>query len=296
MPLVGTKCCQGGTQSFAWCQDQARHGVCQFSPHLLKYMDRGAVERAEVGFSVTALLGCARQAVLKQRLDYYEDPATVTARYVGDAVHFYAHHLNQGERGYVGERRLHADIAVEDGDQTFFFRLSGKPDQVWSEREVVDLKTTRDIPDEPLGEHVAQVNFYAWMLAHGRDPKGIFLNQVITKGIVTYISPNRQKEVRYPVPIWPFAQTRHYIEVALERFLPLIRDGQYPEVLMPSFSWHRDKTVTVKRDWHCDVCPVRAACDEIATNERGVSPNEVGYWQQTEATTAVGGPSFDEDF
>ena len=293
--LKGLKCCQGGRTPFDQCLECSRRGECEYPLHLLHYMERGALERAELGYSVTSILGCARRHVIQQRFDYYESPGDVIARFVGDAVHVYANILNANEPGYVGEERVYANINLKTPTTTHSIKLSGKADQRWRKTRIVDLKTTNRIPETVLPDHVAQVNLYAWMMANGVDETGKRLGLAITSGAVTYISANEKRQQTFAVPIWPQAQTEDYLSLHLEKFLPWIEDGVYPEVLPPGITPHADGSATIKRHWHCDFCPVRTECDQLGAEERGVSPNEAAYWRDG-YTTAVGEATFVDEF
>jgi len=308
MPLVGTKCCQGGERLFSYCLDECRGERCLHPLHILKYMARNEALREGIEYSATSILGCARRQVLQKRVDFYEDPDANVARFVGDAVHEMSHALLLGEPGYVGETRIWATVGLRAGrdfeavpgeaPRGRDFRLSGKADQRWFDSRVVDLKSTGKIPNAPRADHVAQINIYAWMMRYGEDEFGRPLNLNIDRGSVVYVSGNQKREVVYNVPIWDEDRQLAFIKDRLEAHVYTAETGEYPPVLTPQIVHHRDGSATVTRDWHCDWCPVRTDCDALATAERGVSPDHIDYWEQGPGIFArpVGEPSFEEGF
>jgi CRISPR/Cas system-associated exonuclease Cas4 (RecB family) len=267
MPLAGTVCCRGGNQPFKHCTMHASKGSCKYPLHLIKYMSRNEGLREDVSYSVTSIIGCPRRQILQKTEDYYEDPDKSTARFVGDAVHEFAHALNLGEEGYVGEKRVHLDIELEG----HVFHFSGKADQRWFKSKVVDLKRTERPPTNgPYPDHIAQVNCYAWMLWES-------LGEDITTGSITYITG--KQHITYPVPIWTEEEQRDFILRRLREYLPYLKEGTLPPVLSPTVSTLKSGRVQIKRDWHCDWCPVRFQCDKRATSDAGgISPNDPEYW------------------
>jgi hypothetical protein len=244
---------------------------------MLKYLAEGEAARAGISYSVTTLLGCARRYHLQQRVDYYEHPDEAVARFVGDAVHAYVDALLRPERAYVGETRIFAQVPDEEGRP---FLLSGQADQRWFRRKVVDLKTTRAIPPVPWSSHVAQVNAYAWMLGHGWDEHGAPLRQHITQGAVIYLSPNQQKVVAVPVPIWEPERTVELLQRHIAIHRRVEETGEYPELLPAVITRRKDGSHMVKRDTRCGWCPVRFECDQMAKAVSGLNPNEAAYWEQ----------------
>ena len=296
MPLAGVICCHGGSpQSLKHCLAMWDGGLCQFPRHILTYLKEKEESRREVGYSVTSILGCAREQVLKKRIDYSERPDLVVARFVGDAVHRYAHDLNSGTPGYRGEERFWTEVTIkaEDGEGVVF-RLSGQPDQIWAERTLIDLKVTGKIPISANPDHVAQVNLYAWLLSDCVDADENPVSIEITEAQITYLSPNTQRQATYHVALWSRERTEQFLQAALEPYLPWRQHGVYPEVLSPYLINHRDGHSSVDRNFRCDYCPIRQQCDELATSERGVSPNVAAYWEGR--PVQGGGPQFVEDF
>lgn len=275
MPLVGIKdCCQGGDQPFDHCLSCAREMTCVHPLALIKYMQRNERLREGISYSATSIIGCARRHILQQGIPFFENPLTAVARFYGDASHDLTEKLLSGE-DVVTERRLWKSILV-DGEE---FVLSGKPDQQWFDDTIIDLKNTGHIPKEPYPDHESQVNVYAWMHRGGWDASGEVINLDITRGFVTYMSPKGQTSVTHAVRIWSPEEQDAFIGSRLRQYLDYLNTFQLPPVLPATIRYApKSGRPLMMRDFRCDYCPVREACDQKALEATGIDPNTIEYW------------------
>lgn len=256
----------------------ATQGRCQFTASILRGMadqsrarDEGRVARSQadgkresvgVGLappeepsdegaaipklSVTALVGCVRQAYLKATEPYYQRPDHQYWAYRGTLGHVLVER-GAGEQ-IVAERRFDRDLILPNGR---LVTITGQPDEIDPARDLlVDYKTTDRAPRTLSPMHIAQLNVYRWLVA----PE----YQIAKLGIV-YLTMRETKKVA--VPIWPDGQVERFLA---ERAGPLAEaylGGAWPELTEDA--------------WLCRYCPVAAICEAGVRNpESDVSSGE----------------------
>ena len=148
MPQVGYICCDGERRVFAECFAHAISCQCPWTPAVLEAMAAN-VRPQQSCLTVTELISCARQTVLKKLNDWYEAPASSYAKFRGSMFH---RALEGSDSGAIVEKRFTA--VLPNG-----IEISGQPDLIYPDQHLLlDFKTTRYLPKEPYPHHQWQLN------------------------------------------------------------------------------------------------------------------------------------------
>jgi hypothetical protein len=154
MPQIGFVCCDGEKRRFADCIQHALACQCPWTPAVLEAMAAN-IRPEQPCLTVTELLGCARQTVLKKQLDWYETPASAYAKFRGSMFH---KAIEGSNGGAIVEERF--AITLPSG-----VTISGQPDLIYPDQHLLlDFKTTRYIPKEPYAHHILQLNAYRYLV------------------------------------------------------------------------------------------------------------------------------------
>lgn len=189
--------------------------------------------------SVTALVGCTRQAYLKATEPYYQRPDQQYWSYRGTLGHL----LVAGGAGpeVVSEQRFERELRLPTGRVV---TITGQPDEIDPARRLlIDYKTVERPPRTPSPTHIAQLNLYRWLVAPSYP--------IDRLGIV-YLTMRATRKVE--VPIWPDGQVERYLYERAGGLAEAFAGGAWPEL--------------TEDRWLCDYCPVLAAC------QRGPAPPE----------------------
>jgi CRISPR/Cas system-associated exonuclease Cas4 (RecB family) len=197
-------------------------------------MTGGAIPK----LSVTALVGCTRQAYLKATGPYYQRPDQQYWAYRGTLGHVLV------ERGagdtIVAERRFDRDLLLPNGRTV---TITGQPDEIDPARGLLlDYKTTDRAPKLLSPMHIAQLNVYRWLVAP---------HYPIDRLGIVYLTMREARKVA--APIWPDGQVERYL---IERAGPLAEayaTGAWPE--------------RTEDTWLCRYCPVAAACEQASSKQ-----------------------------
>jgi CRISPR/Cas system-associated exonuclease Cas4 (RecB family) len=197
--------------------------------------------------SVTALVGCTRQAYLKATEPYYQRPDQQYWAYRGTLGHLLT------ERGagdeVIAEQRFERDLHLANGRTV---TIAGHPDEIDPARKLLlDYKTTDRAPRSVSPLHIAQLNVYRWLVAPQYEIERL--------GIV-YLTMRETKKAA--APIWPDGEVERYLA---ERAGPLAEAyamGTWPEM--------------TEDTWLCSYCPVADVC------KRGSGQLAVGSRQKEE--------------
>lgn len=173
---------------------------------------------------VTDLTSCSHKRVLRRNyplLSFRFEPQMI----LGDLVHLGLESTLTGikhERGrWVAEVEVNQEYEVE-GE---FYRLKGRADLVYYEDEepsvVVEIKTSRDLPDnKPLEHHILQLQVYMNVLGASR-------------GFLVYVTPERLVE-------FPIEKSSIDIKALLRETVENARRPRY--------------------EWECRYCPYSRLC------------------------------------
>jgi hypothetical protein len=225
----------------------ATRGRCQFTASILRGMaDQSRAREADSPvaaavpkLSVTALVGCVRQAYLKATEDYHQRPDHQYWAYRGTLAHLLA------ERGagdqVIAEQRFDRDLLLPNGR---LVTITGQPDEIDPARKLlIDYKTADRVPRTLSELHIAQLNVYRWLVTPQHEIERL--------GLV-YLTMRETKKVA--APIWPDGQVERYL---VERAGPLAEafaTGTWPGMTMDT--------------WLCRYCPVAVTCELGASASR----------------------------
>lgn len=109
--------------------------------------------------SVTRLLGCTRQTWIQQHTPPPVNPAAEYAAWYGTTIHKELEKYKPP--GSIAEQRFWAN--------TPYGWLSGSPDLIYPDGELVDFKTTEPEkvpPFNPYRGHTEQLQIYRWLVEH----------------------------------------------------------------------------------------------------------------------------------
>jgi CRISPR/Cas system-associated exonuclease Cas4 (RecB family) len=196
--------------------------------------------------SVTALVGCTRQAYLKATEPYYQRPDQQYWAYRGTLGHVLVER-GAGE-GIVAEQRFDRDLHLPNGRRV---TITGQPDEIDPARSLLlDYKTTDRAPRTLSPMHIAQLNVYRWLVA----PR----YQIEKLGIV-YLTMRETKKVA--VPIWPDGQVERFLAERAGPLAEAYSGGAWPDL--------------TEDTWLCRYCPVAAVCEAgVRHPESDVSRDE----------------------
>jgi hypothetical protein len=227
MPQVGYICCDGEKRAFAECFTKALSCQCPWTPALLQAM-AGSIRAEQPNLTVTELLGCARQTVLKKQLDWHETPASAYAKFRGSMFH---KAIEGSDSGAIVEQRF--TVTLPSG-----VVISGQPDLIYPDQHLLlDFKTTKFIPKEPYAHHILQLNSYRYLVSATYE---------IWNLEVAYFDMSTSS--RRPVPLMELSE----VEALLVRQSTAVTEGlaglQLPERMSDDGLWQ------------CGYCPFTADC------------------------------------
>jgi CRISPR/Cas system-associated exonuclease Cas4 (RecB family) len=230
----------------------ATQGRCQFTASVLRGMADQARTRSQEQagarlqkggptaepvaaipkLSVTALVGCTRQAYLKATEPYYQRPDHQYWAYRGTLGHMLVER-GAGE-GIIAERRFDRDLLLPNGR---LVTITGQPDEIDPARRLLlDYKTTDRAPRTLSPMHSAQVNLYRWLV----EPH----YQIDRLGLV-YLTMRDTKKVA--VPIWPDGHVERFLAERAGPLAEAYAAGTWPDM--------------TEDTWLCRYCPVAAICE-----------------------------------
>lgn len=288
MPVGGVRCCRGhGIAATMECAERAKRGDCDYPLPLFHYIDRKKDSRKNAGLSVTTILNCARKAELEREFPFYVTPRTMGARFQGDMWHTAMEAWIDDPDAIVEERyALEIDGVTITGQADLVIRSTGlvgdhkttsKP--LWCD-EGDGFCESRRINDLPDG-YINQLGFYRLMIEDGYilrtgEPAGVD----VKKMVVWYFNPTNGSRV-FDVPL---VDKEYSYDLIREHLAPIIKDreeGKRPDVLTPKIVTGRATgRKRVQRDFRCTNCELRTICDQLATIDRGVSPDDPAYWEE----------------
>ena len=108
---------------------------------------------------VSDVTGCLLKSYYMRRRPFVTEAQAVVFR-VGEGVHTALQRYLHEKYGWSYEVEARMPIEDEYGE----FELVGHADLLSPDNEVVEVKTTSKIPDEPYRSHVMQLNAYMYML------------------------------------------------------------------------------------------------------------------------------------
>ena len=282
MPLTGVRCCQTGEdESFEHCMGCALTGTPHQCIHpfpLIAFM-QDKDESRPAARSVTQLLGCASQSILKEKIDYTEDPANMWAMFRGSLGHEmmgrFARYVPDG----FMEERLYAFYAVEG--EPGFFVLTGQPDWVVPiggkyvyevalggedliarDCIITDFKSSRNpvsLMKAPKPDHIKQVRMYADMLWRGRLlSTGEEKRWRAVEGRITYFDMDGSRTFSFPIDV--NSELMNEVVDLLRPIAVYERTLDLPPVLPRRVVKGRNGTTQVTDHPLCGYCPVRTEC------------------------------------
>jgi len=212
----------------------ATQGRCQFTASLLREMAEQSRSRAPdepSSASVTTLVGCVRQAYLKEAEEFYQRPDEQYWAYRGTIGH------TMVERGagedVIAERRFARELRLPSGRT---LTIAGRPDEVSPGRKLlVEYKTTDRPPKTPSLQHVAQLNAYRWLVAPEHSVERLGIVYLTMRGVE-----------KASVAIWPDVQVERFLAERAAELIQARETGAWPAM--------------TEDTWMCNYCPVAHAC------------------------------------
>jgi len=227
MSQIGFICCDGEKRTFADCISHALSCQCPWTPAVLEAMAAN-VRPEQPCLTVTELIACARQTVLKKRNDWYETPASAYAKFRGSMFHKAIEGSNSGA---IVEQRFTTTLP---GGVV----ISGQPDLIYPDQHLLlDFKTTRYLPKEPYPHHVWQLNAYRYLVAGTYD---------IWNLEVAYFDMSTCS--RLPAPLLDLRQVEEVLSAQGEAVNAGLGGSSLPERTSES------------GQWQCGYCPFTADC------------------------------------
>lgn len=271
MPLVGVICGYDETyQSFDHCISCHEKGNCERNcdalTFVLKAMRDNAKTRVGAGISASTLTSCARATALQETYDYYEDVKSGYNKSRGTWVHAMIESDDTPREGLIRELRIEKYFPIRIDGEESFVRVTGKPDEVDTERRVlIDYKSKDRIPTKSDDRHEAQFNVYCWLLDGGTllesdeygHTAGDKVSVKIRGGGMHYVTWNPKapwKKMAYPV--WSEDRINAFLK---ERLTPLVEWRTTKK--LPSCNAY----IRYSKRWDCDCVKL-----ERQLEERGV--------------------------
>lgn len=288
MPLGGLRCCRDNKiAAISDCKDRAKCGECDYPLPLFHYLEHKQGSRANAGLSVTTVLNCARKAELEKEFPFYVTPATMGARFQGDMWHTAMEQWIDDPDAIV-ERRYgitidgveitgQSDLVIRSTGLAADHKTTSKP--LWCEPgdTYCESRRIKDLPDY----YINQLGFYRLLIEDGyfldtREPTGV----TIKKMVVWYFNPTNGSRV-FDVPLLDKEYSYDLLRQHLAPIVAARERGERPGVLTPQIITGRaTKRKRVQRDFRCTNCELRTVCDQLATLDRGVSPDDPAYWEE----------------
>jgi hypothetical protein len=227
MPQVGYICCDGEKRFFADCYERAIICQCPWTPAVLQAMAAN-IRPEQSCLTVTELITCARQTVLRKLTDWYESPQSAYAKFRGSLFH---HALAASDGGAIVEQRFNRTLPCG-------IEISGQPDLIYPDQHLLlDFKTTRFLPKEPYSHHIWQLNAYRYLVSGSYD---------IWNLEVAYF--DMSSCVRLSVPLLDLAE----VEMVLERQSRAVTQG-LSGLGLPERTGESGI-------WQCGYCPFTSEC------------------------------------
>ncbi len=293
MPCAGFVChVDGRAVTPEHCLDCARRGggrtgerLCPFTPPIVKGLIANHQPRDLLGYSATELAGCPRAVVLKEREDFWVEPAKAYWAFRGQLAHALVERAAAAEEHVIVERRLYATCGE--------MLVTGKPDVIYLDRQLlVDYKTTKSVPQTrkaytcPDCGHLIRCN--QWNARKGSTLECAACGAAYRAGV--NITPAELPPVAYPghvqqLNIYRWLLARHGIEIERAEVIYL----DMAEVLRVQIElWPREEIESIIRaglqrllelgpdglpygvqddadaNWECRYCPVVEQCQRHA--------------------------------
>jgi len=227
MPQVGYICCDETRRTFTDCIEHAMACQCPWTPAVLEAMAAN-IRPEQACLTVTELIACARQTVLRKLRDWYETPASAYAKFRGSMFH---KALEGSNHGAVVEQRFTVRLPCR-------VDISGQPDLIYPDQHLlVDFKTTRFIPKEPYPQHAWQLNAYRYLVA------GTY---AIWNLEVAYFDMSTCR--RLPVPLLDLEQVEEALVSQSLAVTQALMGGPLPE------------RTGENGLWQCGYCPFEGEC------------------------------------
>jgi hypothetical protein len=258
MPLVGVVCGRDGQlrpfEECIRCHEYGPGPSCNAPVQLLKAMRDNHITRKHAHYSATMLLGCPRAIALLENYDYYEPLETAWNKHRGTLTHMMMEMDTTPKAGLMREQRLFKIVTINGIE----FIVTGKPDEVDTERRIlIDYKTAHTLPS-PKVSHEAQFNIYAWLLDGGRiinedgTPGAEVHVNIVAGGMhyLTFKTKEAWKKVAYPV--WDDGEAEALVIARLAPLAAWKETGNLPSC------WPYE---TFPGKWRCDCEKIQSQLD-----------------------------------
>lgn len=288
MPLGGIRCCRGdGITATSECAGRAKAGECDYPLPIFHYVDHKKDSRKGAGLSVTTVLNCPRKAELERDFPFYVTPRTMGARFQGDMWHTSMEQWIDDPEVIVEERYAitidgvevtgQADLVVPETGLVADHKTTSRP--LWCEPgdTFCESRRIKDLPDS----YIKQLGFYRLLIEDGyflksREPT----NVEVKKMVVWYFNPTNGAR-SFDVPL---VDKDYSYDLLRQHLDPVIRareeGGRAPVLPARLVKTRSSGRVRVERDFRCANCELRTICDQIATIDKGVSPDDSKYWTE----------------
>ncbi|MDE2104828.1 MAG: PD-(D/E)XK nuclease family protein [Patescibacteria group bacterium] len=244
-------------------------------------------------FSATGLLGCYRQAVLKQDHPYYVDVEGMWPAMQGTAIHA-GHAAKQAP--YPGALQTYRELELSVWVDTKYGRQKfvSQPDLIVVQSvedarsiasdmytsiyhlKIVDYKNTGEVKHDLTAarkDHVRQINMYAW-LARRVMPQLLIGDVVVDELEINYGDLRKPRRFTSAGPLVTRGKLisrspRVYEELYLEPvtiFPDEVVDAWITSAIERKIE-SREKLAPVlpeDEQWRCFYCPLKEVCDELA--------------------------------
>lgn len=210
-------------------------------------------------FSPSRFNGCDRELYLRDKHDYWTDPAEQTYRVRGTASHTA---LEVQHEGIICETRVYRELPGAVDHEGKPAVISVKPDKVYPKLGVIhDDKTYKYLPRGGEGYKPGEVHpieikdsyrlqlsigAWAWAAPMMRDGVAAPAPITITSGQITFRDGSTQLRIR-DIALFPFSNLESYMRGRVAE-LNAVRLGQEPGYCAEDSRWK------------CATCPVRYLC------------------------------------